>query len=205
VPPQPRLSRDAILAAARALVVQHGRSALSLRPLAARLDVTAPALYAHFESKESLLVALAEEEFSRLIVEIESSGGGADPLDRVRAQSHAYVRYAVANPALFEIIFEFRPAWGPAPAAARELPLASKAFEISAVAVTEAIRAGELREQDPLMASLTIWAAVHGIATVVAAMPQLGDDYEAALVDSVIDSVLAGLAVPRPKSRKRGR
>jgi hypothetical protein len=42
---------------------------------------------------------------------------------------------------------------------------------------------------------LTLWAAVHGVATVLAAGPNLGEDYERALVDSVVDSVVQGLLV----------
>jgi AcrR family transcriptional regulator len=203
MPPAPsRLSRNAILAEARALITETGRGAFSLRPLGARLGVTAPALYAHFANKEDLLAAIAEDEFARLIGDLEAAVADLDdPLERVRAQCHAYVRYAVANPALFEIIFEFRPAWAPA-SFAPELALASKAFEVSAAAVSDAIAAGLLHEPDPLLASLTIWAATHGVATVLAARPQLGDEYEAALVDSVVDNVLAGLATPRPQSKE---
>jgi AcrR family transcriptional regulator len=199
-PPPPRLSRTAILTEARALITESGRGAFSLRPLGARLGVTAPALYAHFGSKEEMLAAIAEDEFARLIGELEAAVAELDdPLERVRAQFHAYVRYAVANPALFEIIFEFRPAWSPG-SFAPELPLASKAFEVSAAAVSDAISASLLHEPDPLLASLTIWAAAHGVATVLAARPQLGDEYEAALVASVVDNVLAGLASKRPNS-----
>jgi AcrR family transcriptional regulator len=203
-PPPSRLSRDKIVAAARSSVVENGRGALSLRPLAARLGVTAPALYAHFASKEALLTAVAEDEFERLLAQIERVADDApDPLERVKAQAHAYVTYALANPALFEIIFEFRPPWSSVPTG-EELPLASKAFEISSVAVVDAIAAGQLRETDPLMASLTIWAAVHGVATVLAAGPGLGDEYETALVRSVIDNIVSGLAVTVHEPRTNG-
>ena len=200
-----------IVAAAHDLVADGGVAALSLRPLGARLGVTAPALYAHFENKEALVAAVAEMEFTRLLEHFEASTDGiADPIDRIKAQSHAYVRYAVDNPALFQILFVFRPSWSPQPDAT-ELPIASKAFEVSAVAVEDAIAAGRLRTVDPLLASLTIWSAVHGVATFLLARPALGSNFEAALVDSVIDSIVAGLATPttarrgvtsRPTSRR---
>lgn len=200
-----RLTRAAIVAVACDAVARDRAAGLSLRPLAARLGVTAPALYLHFENKEALLAAVAEEEFSRLIACIEvAAEGGLGPIERIKAQSHAYVEYAVANPALFQVIFRFRPAWSPQSGAA-ELPLASKAFEVSAVAVEDAITAGLLRGPDALMASLTIWAAVHGVATVLLARPGLGADYEAALVDSVIDGIVAGLADPPPTRARRSR
>ncbi len=194
------LTRTRIITAARKTVARDGANALSLRPLARRLGVTAPALYDHFASKDELLTAVAEDEFGRLIAQIEAAAVDLDePLARIASQSRAYVTYAVANPALFEVIFQFRPAWSPASAA--ELPLASKAFEISMVAVEEAIDAGLIHERDPLLASLTIWAAVHGVATFLAVRPGLGDAYEAALVDSVIDNLIAGLTQAGSGSR----
>lgn len=184
------------------MVAEGGLAALSLRPLGARLGVTAPALYAHFDNKEAILAAVAETEFTRLIERFELATRGVQhPIDRIKAQSHAYVQHALEHPALFEILFVFRPAWSPNPDAP-ELPIVSKAFEISAAAVDDAIAAGELGSVDSLMASLTIWSAVHGVATLLIARPALGAEFEAALVESVVDSIVAGLAVPPPRARR---
>jgi AcrR family transcriptional regulator len=192
-----RLTREAIVEVARDVIAADGVRALSLRPLAARFGVTAPALYAHFDSKESLLAAVAEEEFASLIAHLEGAVTGlADPVARIKAQCRAYVDYALSHPAFFEIIFVFRPAWAPQPAA-EELPIASKSFEISAVAVEDAIAQGALRETDALKASLTIWAAIHGVASILLARPDLGADYESELITSVIDSVVAGLSTEK--------
>jgi AcrR family transcriptional regulator len=197
-----RLTGAAILDAARAELSAGGLSTLSLRALATRLGVTAPALYAHFDSKEALLTAVANDEFQRLIESIENAApASADPLTRIRQQGRAYVRHALTHPALFEVMFLSRPAWSSG-ADDADASLASKAFQVSATAVEDAIAAGLLRESDPLLASLTIWSAAHGVATVLLARPGLGDAYEAALVDSVIDSVVEGLRAPPPRSRK---
>jgi AcrR family transcriptional regulator len=194
-PTRAPLSREAIIGAARETVATEGLSALSLRRLAGGLGVTAPALYAHFASKDDLLAAVAVEEFAELLRSLEASTAGLDdPIDRIVAQSHAYVDHARAHPALIELTTVFRPGWMPQPAA-QELAMVSQTFELSSVAVRDAIDAGLLRETDPLMVGLTLWAAVHGVATVLASRPNLGDDYEAALVDSVIRSVVRGLQV----------
>lgn len=195
-PTRPPLTRATIVAVARSIAATEGLSAVTLRGIARALGVTAPALYAHFGSKDQLLAAVAEEEFARLVQELAAATAGVeDPIERITAQSRAYVAAALANPALFEVMTVFRPAWVPQPAAA-ELPLASKAFELSAAHVQDAIDAGRIAETDVLLASLTLWAAVHGVATVLLARPGLGDDYEQALVESVIRSVVAGLARP---------
>jgi len=195
--PRPPLSAAAILDAARSIMLEDGPDAVSLRRIAGRLGVTAPALYAHFASKDDLMQAIADDEFGRLLDGLVAASNAVDdPIERIKVQSRAYVDHALANPALFGVMTMFRPAWSPQPAAA-EHDLASKSFEVSSVAIDDAIAAGLLRTDDPLMVGLTIWAAVHGVATVLLARPHLGVDYESALVDSVIDAVVDGLRSPR--------
>lgn len=187
------LRRELIIDTARAMVEQEGLDALSLRRLASALGVTAPALYAHFASKDDLLAAVAAAEFGGLVEAIQAATASLeDPVERIVAQSHAYVDHARAHPALIQLMTVFRPGWIPQPAAP-ELAAASRTFEVSSVAVQDAIDAGLLRDDDPLMVGLTLWAAAHGVATVLASRPNLGEDYEAALVDSVVQSVVRGL------------
>jgi len=184
-----------IVAAARLLLAEDGLVGVSLRRLASGLGVTAPALYAYFESKDDLLAAVAAEEFAELFVALQDSTAGlADPIDRMVAQSHAYVEHLVEHPVLFDLMTVFRPGTIPQPAAT-ELSSASKSFDESSIAIRDAMAAGLLRETDPLLVGLTLWSAVHGVTAVLLSRPNLGRDYEAALVDSVIRSVVDGLRV----------
>ena len=194
---RPRLTREAIVTEARAEVTRDGLANLSLRRLAAGLGVTAPALYLHFDGKQALLAAIAEGEFTRLLADLEAAAatttGGA--VDKIKAQSHAYVNYAVANPAFFEIMFAFRP--GRSPGLGREdFPLATKVFRAGTTPVEQAITAGVLHATDAITAALTIWAAVHGVTTLLLAGPRLGKDFEAKLVRTVIDTIIAGFMHP---------
>lgn len=188
------LTRESIVAAARGIVVAEGLDGLSLRRVAAALGVTAPALYAHIEDKHDLLEALARAEFERLIERLEAVDT-ADPLDRVRGHAYAYVDHARSEPALFRVMFLFRPDWTPQPLVT-ELPAATKAFAMAAAAVEDAMAAGALRADDPLKVSIALWAAAHGAATVLLAGVALGDEYETAVVTAVIDNLVRGLAVP---------
>lgn len=196
-----RLSRDVILDTARAMIVDRGLDDFSLRGLAAGLGVTAPSLYRFFDSKDAIVAAIAETEFAQLIEAIdEAATRHDDPIAQIKAQSTAYVERAVSSPALFAVMFAYRPPWleGPGPA---ELPLASKAWNLASTAVEAAVARGQLQEPDVVLASLTIWSAVHGVATLLTVG---GADpprpVERALVASVIDAVVDGLAFrgPRP-------
>ena len=59
------LDRGIVIAAAFALLAEGGLSALSMRRLADRLQVQAPALYWHFKGKPELLALMATEVYAQ--------------------------------------------------------------------------------------------------------------------------------------------
>lgn len=65
-----KLTRDSIAAAALDLLNEQGLDQLSLRKLAARLDVKAPSLYWHVADKNALLALLAESVFADCLTRI---------------------------------------------------------------------------------------------------------------------------------------
>ena len=78
-----------------------------MREAARRAGVSPGAPFRHFESREALMTAAAEEAQRRFRVEIETALGEApadDPLLRFRSFGLAYLRWAMRNPAHFEII-----------------------------------------------------------------------------------------------------
>jgi len=188
---RPPLQRDAIVDAARDLVVTGGLDALSLRRLAAQLGVTAPALYAHVRDKKDLLRAVAEGEFDRLVAAYD--GAPSDPIDRIRYHGRAYVAYARENPELFQVMFLFPPELSSADLPDdMKLPAATQAFASAASAVHDAIASGDIKTDDPLLCTLTLWAAVHGVASVLQLGFGLPTELEDAMVDEVTNRILAG-------------
>lgn len=177
------------MAAARARLEQEGAEELSLRGVARDLGVTAPALYAHVRDKDELLALVATEHFEALVERFHAVDV-ADPLDRIRALAEAYVDHAVASPALFGLLFRYPPA--PMAVETSAFPPATRAFEAAAAATRAAVASGALDVTDPALASLVMWASVHGVAEV--ALLGLGGDQEGrhALLVAVVDTVLRG-------------
>jgi AcrR family transcriptional regulator len=192
VPPSAPLSRELIVAAARASIEADGVDRLSLRAVARQLGVTAPALYAYVTDKDDLLAAVASQYFDELADRVEAIEA-RDPLDGIRALSRAYVDHALASPHLFRLLFRFPPA-----ATGMEVPgvevfaPATRVFELALVTTNEAIDAGLLAVTDAVSASLTMWAAVHGACEVLLMGFGLDDAAADALVESVISTMLAG-------------
>ena len=191
-PARETLTRDAVIAATRALIVQEGLDAVSLRRVGAALGVTAPALYAYVTDKRDLMRGVAELEFDHLIARFESITD-PDPVARIRQSSRAYIDYALERPELFKTMFLFPPDLSVTATTGDELPSATRAFELSLTAVREAIERGVFRPVDPVMAGLTMWTATHGCATVLLLGFALDDTSREALITSVIDTVIAGL------------
>lgn len=186
------LSREAIVASAREMVVAGGVEALSLRRLGRHLGVTAPALYAHVADKQDVLRSISESELEALAARFEELDD-PDPIARIRAHGRAYVEYARDNPELFRVTLMARsPFSDDAFREANRLPTTATAFSVATVAVEEAIDAGRIKADDSRLVALTLWSAAHGVATVLQLGLGLPPELEDALIDEITDRVLAG-------------
>ena len=180
------LSSDRIVCTAREIVRTEGHERLSVRGLARQLNVTAPAIYDHLESKDAVLRAVAAAGYDELRATFSTSAETA--IERMRERGLAYVRFAQTNPELFRLMFMFRPG-AIAIEADNELNAATEVFEAGFDDVRQAIADGELVDSDPTHLTLTMWAAVHGVATVSLLAPAVAD----AVAGDVIDAMLTGL------------
>ena len=136
-----------------ALVAEGAGETLSLREAARRAGVSATAVYRHFADKQALLGAVAAAGLARLgaaqYAAYDAAGGGPAGF---KATGVAYVRFALANPALFRLIFG-QPI---APAKAGEAdPMTFLLANAAALAPAQV---------DPRVFALQSWSVVHGLA-----------------------------------------
>jgi AcrR family transcriptional regulator len=98
--------RTALVEAGLRHLESGGEADISLRQLAREVGVSATAVYRHFPDKRALLGALAEFGLARLGEAqrhaSEATDGGAAGFAET---GRAYVRFALANPALFRLTF----------------------------------------------------------------------------------------------------
>lgn len=192
---RPVLDVDTIVTAARSIILEEGHERFTLRRLGRELGVTAPALYAHFRSKDDLVRAVVHREFDWFISEY-SRLDDPDPIDRLRYISRHYVHYAKRNTALFQLMLTFPPGFF-----RREYfdhrsgseHYGAVLFRARARAVGEAIESGRFTETDPFLVGLALFTAVHGVASFLNTAPDLGEEFEERLVDLVVDAMLCGL------------
>jgi AcrR family transcriptional regulator len=98
--------RSALIEAGLAHLEAGGEADISLRQLAREVGVSATAVYRHFPDKRALLAALAARGFALLgIAQREASQAAGGGVAGFAATGRAYVRFALANPALFRLTF----------------------------------------------------------------------------------------------------
>ena len=150
--PAPNLDhrRDQVLRAARTLAESEGWTAVTMRRLAGELGVTQPVLYSAFDSRQSLIDAVALNGFSDIAAALEAEEAAP------RARMRAYLDFAAAHPRVYEAMFSMPSGLGFATDDTPE-PLRS-AFAAVHVAFPDA---------DGTRAEVA-WSTLHGLATLQA-------------------------------------
>ena len=92
------LDRDTVLAAGLTLLREVGMSGLTMRKLAAALDVKAPTLYWHFASKRVLLDALAEAIAVRGMASVATPESGEPWWDWLARRARTFRQTLLAYP-----------------------------------------------------------------------------------------------------------
>lgn len=101
------VTRRALLDEAAALLDRGGPAAVTLREVGARAGVSRGAPYGHFPDKETLLAAVAAEEWDRIGDEMRSlqKGSGGSPAEVLRAAMHVVVAASRTRPHLYQLMF----------------------------------------------------------------------------------------------------
>jgi AcrR family transcriptional regulator len=154
--------RKALLVAAEAELSEKGVEGFTLRGCAKRAGVSHAAPAHHFRDAAALLTALAAEGFSRFIAAMRKRQAEAtDARGRLVAAGLGYVDFALANPALFRLMFSSaRPDFSDP--ALQEVGFSS--FSV----LTDAV--GDLHGSDPfadkaaMLDVAAAWSVVHGLA-----------------------------------------
>jgi AcrR family transcriptional regulator len=85
--------RQRIIRAAADIYREYGYERATMIAFARRLDMTAPALYWYFKSKEEILVAFLEHTIADLIQHVRSQVKAKDARERLRQFVEAYVAW----------------------------------------------------------------------------------------------------------------
>ena len=97
-----KTDRQTILTAAVKELVHGGIRDLSLRNIAASLDLAPNAIYRYFADRRALEATLANEAARQLELSLRKAAEGREPVTAIREMSSAYIKFARDNPHLYE-------------------------------------------------------------------------------------------------------
>jgi AcrR family transcriptional regulator len=160
---------------------------LSLRELARSVGVSATAVYRHFPDKAALLGALCQEGDRMLARAFRKAMAKARPgPEAFDAMGRAYVRFALAHPAVFRLMMS--------PAARPEQRQAGEAGGMLVAALQE-LGGGKTTKAEQEMQRLRAWSTVHGLAMLML-------DGLVPADESLIDAVVSGDAALKSRAKK---
>jgi AcrR family transcriptional regulator len=154
---------NALLDAAEALIRERGSEAWSLREVSSRVGVSPSAAYHHFASRNALIGALSARVFGELGTRLQDAATRArgDNQARLVALGASYVNWALEDPAVFRLTFgagRIEPA----------TPIEPHPHDVLVRELDRLVDSGDLPAAARPGAETAVWAAVHGLATLLA-------------------------------------
>ena len=190
-----QMLRQEILDAARSLFAREGYENVSMRKIAEKIDYSPTTIYLHFKDKEELMFAVCEETFNGLVRELAAvEKATKDPVEGLRKGLVAYVDFGLRHPQHYLVSLVIPHEHGHdssryvSPEAA-----GMKAFAFLVRGIQECIRQKKFRAVDVAVASQSLWAAVHGITSLLIVHKDFPWAKKDALVEAVIDAAIRAL------------
>jgi AcrR family transcriptional regulator len=152
-----KTDRQTILSAAVKHLAQEGIRDLSLRNLAASLDLAPTAIYRYFSDRSALEAALANEAARQLERALRKAADGCDPVTTIRRMSSAYIKFARDNRHLYEVMMSLH-------APEHDATFRHSLWTFTVEQVRRVAGAGRAAE-----ASVALWAFLHGAVALEAA------------------------------------
>ena len=167
--------RARMISAAEELFLADGVEGVSMRKIADKVGVTAPAIYRHFKDKDELLGELINVGLQILQGYLEPALRAEGPLERLRQLIDSYFDFALEQPKYFDLAF-LVPSHGMR--MADELGRHNRStFMFAVQQVHLCMEQGIFRKSDPLETAIMIWAEAHGMVTLFR-MERFGENPE---------------------------
>ena len=191
------LRRAEILAAAERIFVAEGYEGATIRKIADEVGVSSTALYMHFKDKDQILLEICTETVEQMLdSNTEIAARPIDSVSRVRMMLEAYVRFGFEHPNAYRLVFcsPAAPLTGiQSEKHAAAAQIGSDCYDRFSGVVREIAAEGRLRAGDDRTAAQTLWAACHGLVTLVITKQDFNWAAPEVLTGVMLDGLLHGL------------
>jgi AcrR family transcriptional regulator len=190
------LRRGEILDAAERIFIAEGYEGATIRKIADEVGVSPTALYIHFPDKATILGEIGKRTLQQLLARNRELA--AQPLDaptRVRAMLEAYMRWGLAHPNAYQLVYS-----APRPLSAEmwsadTVDLSLQCYEVFADVVREIGAQGRLRVGDAETAAQAFWMGCHGVVGLICARPNFRWADSEDLIATTLEALMRGLVI----------
>jgi AcrR family transcriptional regulator len=169
----------ALVGAAMELLEEGGAAELSLRAAARRAGVSTAAPYRHFADRTALLSEVAAVGYRELAADLAAAHPAPTKPEDLAAIAVAYVRFALARPGLFRVMFAEQ-----CDSTSVERVAAVEAIQGYLNAIVQQVFPGA--DQEAM--AIAVWGLVHGLAFL-----HLDGKFDTSSDDGVADRVRAAV------------
>lgn len=159
-----------------------------MRKLAEKIGYSPGTIYLHFADREDLLNCLIDEAFDKLLAVLEEVHDGTDAVQSLKNKMRAYVDFGLRFPTHYHFAFVMRPTGRAVTVAVR--PHAS--FDVLRSAVGRCVEQRRFQSPDVETTSQVLWATIHGITSLLIALPKFPWVDREPLIQRVIDTAVEG-------------
>ena len=155
-----------ILSGAKKLFIENGIEQTTIRNIADEISYSVGTVYVYFKDKNAILHELHTLGFKQLGGEMRVLASVAEPMERLAAIGRVYIRFAVDNPDMYDLMFNMKaPMEFLKKVEAEEWNEGKATFSVLKMTIEQCIGQGYFAGHQPEPLSFAIWSTVHGMCS----------------------------------------
>jgi AcrR family transcriptional regulator len=156
--------KSLILQGAKKLFVDRGIEQTTIRNIADEIDYSVGTVYVYFKDKSAILHELHTGGFTELGGYFKELYSIADPMERLRVMGRIYIKFAIENAEMYDLMFNLKAPMEFLDAVNEEEWNEGKAtFDVLNTTVKQCIDEGHFKGHNLEPLSFMIWSLVHGM------------------------------------------
>jgi AcrR family transcriptional regulator len=155
--------RDLIRATALKMFLEDGYAKTSIRRIADAIEFSPGTIYLYYKDKDELLYEVQGLAYGKLYEAFKVEANSPDPVKKLRQLGKSYIKFGLNNPELYDLMFIIR-----APMNVDEKihkDNGADCLNYLVGCLSDCMSQNLLRFTDVQMATLQIWATVHGLVS----------------------------------------
>jgi len=190
------LRRAEILRAAERIFIVDGYEGATIRKIADEVGVSSTCLYMHFRDKDEILREICTAALEELLEQNSKIAAlPVDAVERTRLMLRAYIEFALRNPNAYRLVFCSPVVAGTPERATTAKEIGDSCGERFLTVVREIAAEGRLKTGDPHTVHQALWAACHGLVSLMITKPDRdwasAEDLTGVLVDGLLFGLIA--------------